>query len=133
MSDDGQYHGHMTMSDGTHVALSADEAKALWEEVERRNKELATRLPDEKSALAAMFEAFCRLKQLGWREAIYCPKDGTPFQAIEAGSTGIFDCSYVGAWPDGSWWVSDGGDLWPASPILFRLYPTTDCASEPRS
>lgn len=29
-SNDGAYHGHMTMADGSHVALSAEGAKALW-------------------------------------------------------------------------------------------------------
>lgn len=132
MSESRRYHGHMTMNDGTHVALSADQANALWEEVERRDKELAACLPDERSALAALHEAFCRLKQLGWREAIYCPKDGTSFQVIEAGSTGIFDCHYVGTWPDGGWWIADGGDLWPSRPILFRLYPTVVGTAESR-
>ena len=85
--------------------------------------ERAVKLPDEQSALNAMFEAYDRLREFGWREACYCPKDGTPFQAIEAGSTGIFDCTYQGEWPTGSYWIADGGDLWPSTPILFRPYP----------
>lgn len=43
----------------------------------------------------------------GWREASYCPKDGTHFQAIEAGSTGIHDANYTGEWPNGSWWITE--------------------------
>ena len=55
------------------------------------------------------------------KEAIYCPKDGTVFSAIEAGSTGIFDCIYEGEWPDGAWWALEVGDMWPSHPILFKL------------
>lgn len=117
------YHGHMTKRDGSHVPLTADEAQALWDESERQRAEIAARLPDENSALRAMCEAFHRLKDFGWRDAIYCPKDGTVFDSIEAGSTGIFDCYYTGNWPEGSWWTYDGDDLWPGDPILFRLKP----------
>lgn len=57
---------------------------------------------------------------LGWREAIYAPKDGTVFESISAGSTGIHLCHYEGEWPEGSFWVHDVDDLWPGLPLLFR-------------
>lgn len=48
--------------------------------------------------------------------------DGSVFDAIEVGSTGIHDCYYEGKWPAGSWWVRDSdGDLWPSRPMMFRL------------
>jgi hypothetical protein len=122
VSDKG-YYGHKTLSDGTHLPLSAEEAERLWHDIEAKAAERAARLPDEKACLNAMMDAYVRLRELGWSDAIYCPKDGTPFQVIEAGSTGIFDCHYEGTWPKGSWWVSDGGDLWPSRPILFRPTP----------
>lgn len=81
----------------------------------------AERMPDDAAALAQMQDAYSRLEKLGWRNAIYCPKDGSVFDAIEAGSTGIHTCHYEGEWPKGSWWVRDGDDLWPSRPILFRL------------
>lgn len=80
----------------------------------------AKRMPDDAAALAQMQDAYTRLEKLGWRDAIYCPKDGTTFDAIEAGSTGIHACHYEGEWPKGTWWVSDGYDLWPSRPILWR-------------
>lgn len=89
--------------------------------IEREDAARAARMPDTKAALAQMQDAWTRLKDLGWSEAIYCPKDGTVFEAIEAGSTGVHDCHYDGAWPSGSWWTRDDGDLWPSRPILFRL------------
>lgn len=81
----------------------------------------AAAMPDERSAINAMFEAWQRLKELGWREAIYCPKDGTTFDAIEAGSSGIQECYYEGKWPNWHWWALDEGDLWPSRPILYRV------------
>lgn len=113
--------GHVTMADGTHKPLSAEEAQALWEQVEASRARRLAAMPDERAALNTLMDAYTRLKELGWREAIYCPKDGTEFEVIEAGSTGIHRCHYDGEWPNGSWWISAGGDLWPSRPILFRL------------
>lgn len=56
-------------------------------------------------------------------DAIYCPKDGSTFEIIEVGSTGIFRAHYHGEWPTGGWLAEDGGDLWPSHPCLFRLLP----------
>lgn len=121
MSED--YRGSMTLKDGRRVAMTAEQARALWQDVEASCKATAEKLPDEKAALNAMVEAFHRLKDFGWREAMYCPKDGSGFQVIEAGGTGVHHCTYDGEWPDGSWWIHADGDLWPSRPILFRLYP----------
>jgi hypothetical protein len=99
-----------------------DQVLAAFEDEQQSR---AKRMPAEKDALHVMFDAYQRLKELGWKEAIYCPKDGTVFDAIEAGSTGIFDCYYEGEWPKGYWWILDGGDVWPSQPILFRLKPNT--------
>lgn len=124
MSECGGFGGHMTMADGSHVPLSAEQAKAIWDESERHRAERAARLPDEKSAISAMFDAYDRLRELGWSEACYCPKDGSGFQVIEPGSTGVHHAHYDGQWPKGTWWIHDtDGDLSPSRPILFRLYP----------
>lgn len=96
----------------------------LWRSAQRAKRRREKQMPDERAAIAALFDAWVRLKDLGWREAEYCPKDGTVFDAIEVGSIGIHACHYQGTWPTGTWWVSDGNDLWPASPCLFRLQET---------
>ena len=70
--------------------------------------------------MAAMQEAFERLKDLGWKEAIYCPKDGTLFWAIEPGCSAAGVCQYLGTWPTGRYWMHAGGDLWPSRPALFK-------------
>ena len=77
----------------------------------------------ETAALAKMFEAWEELTRLGWRPVMYCPKDGSWFDAIEAGSTGVHNCHYEGEWPSGTWWIADG-DLWPSRPIMFKLRAT---------
>ena len=40
-----------------------------------------------KTALRMMCDAYQRLKDFGWNDAIYCPKDGSIFDVIEAGSS----------------------------------------------
>jgi hypothetical protein len=100
-----------------------DDLKEMFNSIDVSLKLREGAMPDDAAALTILFEAYQRLKSLGWREAIYCPKDGTPFQAIEAGSTGIHTCHYDGDWPTGHWWISNAGDLWPSHPILFRPFP----------
>ncbi len=117
--------GHKTFSTGDpwqpfrHEPLTRGEADEMLERIERADKERAERMPDQHAALSVMFEAYLRLKELGWRDACYCPKDGTLFDVIEAGSTGIHECHYQGDWP-GTYWIHSDNDLWPARPILFR-------------
>jgi hypothetical protein len=87
-------------------------------EIERERR--AEQMPDDSSALNVLHDAHQRLMELGWQNPIFCPKDGTPFEVIEAGSCGIHKCIYMGEWPKGDWWIMDGGDLLPSRPILFR-------------
>jgi hypothetical protein len=118
-----KYFGHLTREDGTHVPLSQSEAEELIRQCDEEKEARATAMPDEASAISAMFSAYQRLKELGWRDVIYCPKDGTPFKVIENGSTGIFDCTYSGTWPDGHFMICDGNDIYPSSigPALFKV------------
>lgn len=120
-----EYHGHKTIRnpDGSlrHEPLSDDECRQLIAEVDAAKASREARMPDEKAALRLLTDAWVRLTELGWKEAMYCPKDGTVFDAIEVGSTGIHRCHYLGNWPTGGWWILDDGDEWPASPCLFKL------------
>lgn len=124
-ANDGAYHGHMTMVDGSHVALSAEAAKALWGASERAQAKAEVDFPDEQAALREISRAVQRLRDFGWREGIYCPKDGSEFETIEAGSTGVFRCRYDGEWPDGMWMTFADGDVYPSShpPLMYRLLP----------
>ena len=126
MPADRKIAGHKSFwRDGTHwhEPLYEDEAKALLAACDAADKKRAEDMPNEKAAVQAMMEAWVRLKELGWREAEYCPKDGTPFLAIEPGSTGFHERHYDGDWPDGHWWVCDDSDMWPSRLILFKPLP----------
>ncbi len=116
--------GHKTIGDGQgghhHEPLTKREADDIWAACEAAREKRAADMPDETAALRSLFEAYQRLNELGWRDAIYCPKDGTLFKAIEAGSTGVHDCHYSGKWPEGHWWILAEGDAWPSRPILFK-------------
>lgn len=101
------------------VKVSNEEFDSLIAKIDAGKAVRAEKMPDEHAALTQMFEAWQRLNELGWNSAIYCPKDGSEFSAIEAGSTGIHACHYQGEWPKGGWWIHDG-DTWPAHPILWR-------------
>jgi len=95
-------------------------------DIEIRERERAEKMPDVNAALIQMFEAYTRLKDLGWNDAMYCPKDGTMFDAISAGSTGICPTKYDGEWPTGRYWGYEAGDVWPSHPILFKLQEKDD-------
>ena len=92
-----------------------------WQYTEEEKKNLAEKYPTTEDCLAAIAEINSRLVNLGWNNAIYCPKDGTRFEAIEFGCTAILDCWYDGEWPDGCWWVADDNDIAIGRPVLFRL------------
>lgn len=104
MSD---YHGHATLEDGTHVPLTKEDADALWKASEEAEAKSAKDMPETSDAIQVMQRGCSRLRDLGWREAQYCPKDGTPFAVIEYGSTGIFEAWYNGDWPDGRIYCCD--------------------------
>lgn len=111
------------------VHASQEQFDALMASIEKDRQWSADQMPDEKSALMVMHKAFERLRELGWREAIYCPKDGSEFDVIEPGSTGIHRCIYEGEWPSGRWWIVEDGDMSPSRPILFKARSATASSS----
>jgi hypothetical protein len=142
--------GHKTIDTGQrdehgfpihrHEPLSAAEAETIWARCQRAHEDRVARMPDEASAISALFDAWVRLKDLGWREPQYCPKDGSPFKVIELGSTGIFDCHYQGEWPKGLYMVSDERDVYPTSTgvAMHKLLPADEekrkqCMAEARA
>lgn len=93
--------GHKIMMNGTTQPLRESEADAIWEAIEADEKRRLVDMPTSRSALSAMCSARTRLKDLGWRDGIYCPKDGSAFAVCEVGSTGMWKGFYQGKWPDG--------------------------------
>ena len=71
---------------------------------------------EETALLQTMHEAFRALMKLGWNAAMYAPCDGTTFLAIEAGSTGVHECTRD---EQRRFWTYDG-DVWPSQPILWK-------------
>jgi len=95
--------------------------ETVLSESKEQEKRRAEKMPSESDALKQMFNAFLRLKDLGFKDSMYCHKDGSKFESIEAGSTGIHkETVYYGVWPNGQFFIFDNGDLWPSRPILFR-------------
>jgi hypothetical protein len=115
--------GHTTFSDGHHEPLRQSEATAIIAASNAAKARRAEQMPDERAAIHAFFDAWLRLKELGWKDAQYCPKDGSLFDVIEPGSTGVHRCRYEGRWPNGGWWMVGDDDLWPSQPVLFRVQP----------
>lgn len=130
------YFGHATFATGEldpetgfpkmrHEPLTKEAAEALWKAAEDAKKRRAEAMPTEQDALKTMFDGWVRLKELGWRDGKYSPRDGTRFKTIEVGSTGIFDGDCYGEWPDCTWTTYDETDAYPSShpPTLFKLHP----------
>lgn len=95
--------------------------RAMWAEADKIA--IDYRSTPEIEHLKTIQKGIEGLKAHGWRDATYCPKDGTRFLAIEPGSVGVFPCYYQGEWPNGHWWIEAHGDLWPARPILYKDMP----------
>jgi len=99
----------------------SEENEELWNRLNEAKRKRAEEMPTEQDAINTIYRAYTRLKELGWNDAVFCPKDGSNFKVVEAGSLGIFDCIYHGEWPKGSWWLLDGHDVYPPRPILYKL------------
>lgn len=96
--------------------LTEAQKEELWASAKKAQAERAARLPTEDVCIAEISACFFRLQELGWRDAIYAPIDGSPLELIEAGSTGI----HTGYRDDERrFWITDS-DTWPSRPILFR-------------
>lgn len=96
----------------------------LIKRLDEVKQQRAEEMPTEKEALEVMFRGFLRLKELGWNFPMHCPKDGSEFFVVEAGSTGIFPCVYIGEWPDGEYWARDGDESYSVRPMLFKKAKT---------
>lgn len=110
------------------IEANSEQFERLMAAIERDERASAAEMPNEAAALKVLQQAYVRLKALGFRDAVHCPKDGSWFEIVEAGSTGIHRAHYEGQWPTGTWWVAEAGDLWPSRPILWR--PTREDGSQ---
>lgn len=105
---------------GNHIQATADEWDGMMGVGDAEKAARAALIPTEQDAIDLMHECYIRLKELGWNDPQYCPKDGSEFDVIEIGSTGIFKCQYQGEWPNGSYWLCDGHDVYSSRPAMYR-------------
>ena len=114
--------GWGTTEAGQHVPIRKDFAEALWAEAEAAKVKRAVDMPTEQDAINVMRSAILRLQELGWKDPVYAPKNGSLLDLIEPGSSGIHVGHYEGEWPTGSWQLHDDGDLWHSRPVLARAH-----------
>lgn len=111
--------GHKTFRDGLgfrHEPLRESEADAIMAAADAAQQRRTELMPTEQDAAAMLFQAWYRLKELGWRETCYGPTNET-VQLIEPGSSGIHQGQRWNPWPEKTWWI-DGGA--PSNPCLFK-------------
>lgn len=101
--------------------MNGVDVHAILRMAEEQKAERALQLPTEQDCIRMMIQCRQRLIELGWNDATYAPKDGSKFDAITAGFTGPSPCSYLGEFPNGAYFIEDGGDWWPVKPTLFKL------------
>lgn len=90
--------------------------EALWAETEADREKRAATMPTEQDAINALWQAYQRLKELGWNDACYAPQ-GELVNLVECGSTGI----HTGYKDEKQrHWVESDHDLWPSHPVLFK-------------
>ncbi len=59
----------------------------------------------------------------GWSHIQYAPRDGTIFEVIELGSTGIHECMWDKT--AGTFWITTRDDMYPTQNLaVFRLKDT---------
>ena len=109
-------HGSFTDDDGIRREMSQEEANQIMVNVDAADDRRRKEIPDVFSALSKMLDIMQRMQEFGWRDAIYCPKDGSHFALIHYQSSGIFFGCYIGEWPTGDIHyqdcVSPPEDMW---------------------
>lgn len=121
--------GHKTFRDGDsfrHEPLRANEAEVILAAANAAKAKRAADMPTEEDAARAMWGAYQRLRELGWRETYYGPTN-VEVLLIEPGSSGIHRGSRWDEWPEKTWWID--GDC-PSNPCLFK--PIECAASTPQ-
>lgn len=95
--------------------------EAIVADAEAKAAARAASMPTEKDAINAMFQAWLRLKELGWKDSKSAPADCRVFASVECGSSGVHETTR----DESGFWVFDG-DLWPSHPVLWREWRDTD-------
>lgn len=124
----GENHGHKTLIDGTTVALTKDEAEALWQAIEAEDARRTDAMPTARDALVAMMDAEMRMRDLGWAIGGGLKvKRGDECAVAQQGSTGMWR-----GWLDEDRKYVHFGDC-VASPDKVWLKPLADLTPEERA
>lgn len=124
MSDENEIVGHKTFRDGLgfrHEPLTRKEADAMWAAAEADKAKRAADMPTDKDAVNALWNAWYRLTELGWKDARYAHALKVDFlesQLIEIGSAGIHVGYYHKVNDRDVWWI--GPDGCPSHPCLVK-------------
>jgi hypothetical protein len=124
VSDPNDIVGHKTFRDGEsfrHEPLTRAEGDAIMARIEEAKAKRAELYPDAEAAVRGMWDAWYRLKELGWQDPRYAAADSRMKKVIEIGSTGIHD-AHCTPRTDGKgdkwWWIPEGGYS-PTDPLLY--------------
>lgn len=130
MSDPDEIVGHKTFGTGDllhpfrHEPLTRKEGDALWGRVQELEAKRATDMPTEQDAVKTLWNAWQRLKELGWEDSNYAHKlkqDGLESSLIELGSSGIHVGYYHKVNDHDVWWIGPEGS--PSHPCLVKPLP----------
>jgi hypothetical protein len=104
------------------------DAEAIIAKIDADKADRADRMPTERDAIRVMFDAWQRLKELGWREGQYMPTTGERHAGIQCGSIGIHAYTAEERGPFDRMYMVYDGDLWPSRhpPVLFRPWKDAD-------
>ena len=84
------------------------------------DKELSARAEKSHRNMGEIHALTTEMRNDGWKDICYCPKDGSVFWAWSPVMPNPYRCKYDGEWPNGKWWALMDGDIWPDQPVLFK-------------
>lgn len=137
--DPGAIVGHKTLRNDMgalyHEPLTRAEADVIMARIDAAKAAREAKYPTEDAAIHGLWDAWYRLKELGWKDPRYAPADGRPKKTISIGSTGIHDAICLKRTEPGReyekwWWHHDGHDTWPHEPLYYM--PDAQEAEEDR-
>ena len=122
-----KYYGHATLEDGSHVPLTAEDAKALWEAAERSADDRAALMPTSDAAMRVISDAHQRMNDLGWWK-------GGGLRVRRGDECAVREDTSTGIW---SGWLDQDGEYVHycdsvSAPRKVWLKPITDLTEDER-
>lgn len=116
--------GHKTFRDGEsfrHEPLTRADADKIMAAVEAAKEKRAALYADAEAAVHGLWDAWYRLKELGWQDPRYAPADGRAKTVIAIGSTGLHParCDPRPNREGEKWWWTLDDGICPIDPVLY--------------